>query len=402
MYRIQKSVENKLLESKSNTQINHLKTQMINYIYTTVDISRFKFDLLKYDNQLSLLLKQKYFVSANFSGSNCLLVFTTIKGKYHSFLVERKSLSYNLSKVDMSKVNIINVSIKLDSSIYSGSIFDGIYIQTKNEKLFVICDIYQMRGQDFTNTKIDSKLLTIKKYLDVNYVQSDNNGELALSVNKLFEIDQTDHLIADVIPSIKDFSVRGISFYPETSGTKLIFMFDNESRNEEKDKTQIIPINGHQINQINHSVPQQNLFKKHISGQSKTNSSESTSPIENNNNNIVILNKEKIINQIKHYIPKENTNPELYVFEMKKTDKPDVYDLNIVTPASDKTKLKRLKIGIAYVPSKNRSNWCKSLFETTDAVLVNCIYHDDKQKWEPVNLDKKAKRPSISTEFDIV
>lgn len=387
MYRIQKPNENRLVESKSNNQIDHLKTQLINYIYSTVDISRFKFDLLKFDNQLPLLLKQKYFVSANFSGSNCLLVFVTIKGKYHSFLVERKSLSYNLSKVDMAKVAITNISVKLDASIYSGSIFDGIYIQTKNEKLFVICDIYQLRGQDQTSARLDSKLITIKKYLDVNYTQSENSNDLILSVNKLFNIDKTDHLISDVIPSLKEYNVRGICFYPETSGTKLIFMFDNDSRNDEKEKSNPIPIT-------------QNLFKKnnHQSEQSKSNSSEGTSPVEN----LIKINKEKIINKSVCYIPKKNTDPKTYTFEMKKTDKPDVYDLNIVKYASDNVKLKRVKVGIAYVPSKSKSEWCHSIFESKESQLVNCIYHKDKQKWEPIDIDKTAKRPSLADDFDTI
>src|SRR6187397_2240950 len=64
-----------------------IKQQLINYIYSTVELSNFKYKIIEYESDLPLLLKQKYFVSANFSGSNCLLVFTKIHDKFCSYLV---------------------------------------------------------------------------------------------------------------------------------------------------------------------------------------------------------------------------------------------------------------------------------------------------------------------------
>lgn len=391
MYKIQRSVDQtKQSDFKSKNQVDHLKNQLINYIYTSIDISRFKYELLQYENTLNQLIRQRYFVSANFSGSNCLLVFTTIKGKYHSFMVDRKLLSYNLSKIDMSKIYINNINVKLDTSIYSGSIFDGIYIQTKSEKLFLITDIYLFRGQDFSNSKINDKLFIIKKYLDVNYSQSENDNDIILTVNKLFDIHETENLISNVIPQYKDYSVRGICFYPETSGTKLIFMFGNENR-DEKQKSQ-----NNNLNTEIKNIPQTINEHKKTEYKKSDNSSEESS-IEHH----IKLNKEKVSIPVKHYLPKSGVDCKSYTFEMKKTDKPDVYELFVVTLSSDKKKLKRQKVGIALVPSKYRSDWCKKTLDTSEgSVLVNCIYHDDKQKWEPTDIST-ATKPSFVSQFDV-
>jgi hypothetical protein len=139
MYRIQQNSSREHIDNKSesNFSSNQLKQQLINYIYNIVDLSRFKFELLQYNIELPQLVERKYFVSVNFSGLSCLLVFAKIKDKYHSFLVERKTLSYNSSKVDINVVKLFNVHLKLDPEIYNGTIFDGIYIQGKIKKLLL-------------------------------------------------------------------------------------------------------------------------------------------------------------------------------------------------------------------------------------------------------------------------
>jgi hypothetical protein len=103
------------------------------------------------------------------------------------------------------------------------------------------------------------------------------------------------------------------------------------------------------------------------------------------------------------YTPKKGKTDESYIFEMKKTENIEVYHLNIVEPIQDGsvTRLKRIKIGLAFIPNVSRSKWCRDIFEETlteGKVLVHCKYHDDKYKWEPILLSD-AKRPSLTDEF---
>ena len=367
-----------------NSGADQLKQQLINYIYNIVDLSRFKFELLQYDTELPQLVERKYMVSVNFSGSSCLLVFAKIKDKYHSFLVERKTLSYNANKVNMSMVKIFHLHLKLDPEIYKGSIFDGIFIQGKNKKTFVITDVFVFKGQEMVDSQLESKMLTIHSYLKSNYNETDENNNVILAVNRLYPIDETEHVINNVIPKMRDFSTRGICFYPEKSGTKLIFMFGNESRKDNIDTNVSIQNNNYQSNKI---FPQ-NTAKEDDSSQDEK-------------IKICSPTTKKITKTV--YIPKHDKNPENYVFEMKKTETVDVYFLNIVEMVSkdSKNRLLRKKVGLAYIPNVSRSKWCNEIMENTNGnVLVHCKFHSDKLKWEPVLL-AASKRPNLVDDFDI-
>jgi len=378
MYRINQK------EPFSNTNskfgVDQLKEQLVNYIFNVVDLSRFKFELLQFDTELHQLLEKKYFLSANFSGSNCLLIFTKIRDTYHSCLIDRKTLSYNRQKINVNDVNTFPVNLKLDREIYNGTIFDGIYIQGK-KKTFVITDVYFFKGQDYTISKLDSKLLAIFSYLKSNYVENDKNNNIVLTVNKLYPITEIKTLVETDIPKMKDFFVRGIAFYPEKSGTKLIYLNNNENKNN--------PVQ----NQTNF---QPKLIQNQNQSATPSNTSESNTEIIENINIV-----KKHIKKI--YCPKDRPDED-YVFQMKVTDMADVYILNIVEPVKkDNTLLlKTVKIGIACVPTSSRSKWCKEIMKLSNGkVLVHCKFHPEKMIWEPIK-QSSSKKPSLIEEFEVV
>src|SRR5947207_5256190 len=114
------NTENGINDTKNdfNHENVYIKQQLINYIYSTVELSNFNYKLLEYEADLNLLTKDKYFVSANYSGSNCLLIFVKIKERFFSYLVDRKTLTYNKNSINLDNIKIIPVNIKLDESIY--------------------------------------------------------------------------------------------------------------------------------------------------------------------------------------------------------------------------------------------------------------------------------------------
>jgi hypothetical protein len=378
-------------------KIISIKQQVIEHVYNTIDISRFKFELLKFTKELPQLLNKKYLVSANFSGSNCLLVFVKIRDKYYQYLIDRKTLSYNSQKINMENVKMYPVKLKLDINLYkeSGTIFDGIYIQGKNNKTFVITDAYVFKGQDMTNTTIDNKLLTTRTYLESNYDPSDRENDIVVTVNRLYDIKNVESLINTVIPRIKDFVVRGICFYPERSDTKLIFMFDNDTQPLQKEH----PISNFRDQSRDQYKDTQIKYSNNPYKQQE----------ESPKNNL--YNQEDLSEHIPKkiekniYMPKDGKPDKSYIFEMQKTNTVDVYNLNIVQSVikDGKSMLKRIKVCLAFVPNLEKSRWCENLFESSDSdtILVNCKYHEDKQKWEPIKVVTDAKKPSLTNDFEI-
>lgn len=380
MYRINQ--KDNFANSNTNPKfgVDQLKEQLVNYIFNVVDLSRFKYELLQFDTELHQLVEKKYFLSANFSGSNCLLIFTKIRDTYHSCLIDRKTLSYNRQKINVNDVNTFPVNLKLDREIYNGTIFDGIYVQGK-KKTFVITDVYFFKGQDYTMSKLDSKLLTIFSYLRSNYNENEKNNNITLTVNKLYPLEKIESLVETDIPQIKDFFVRGIAFYPEKSGTKLIYLYGNENKDNNAP--------GQMMIQPKTNTKQQQPPKQK---QEFISSSEPTQVAS------------KIKKQSKlFYCPKAKHDEE-YVFQMKSTEMPDVYLLNIVEPVKKdgKTLLKTIKIGIAFIPTTSRSKWCKELMKNSNGnKLVHCKFNSEKMTWEPIR-SSELKKPSLVEEFEVV
>lgn len=420
MYSIRSGTDS---NENNNSGADQTKQQLVNFIYRHVNLSQFKYDSLEVESELPQLISKTYYVSANFSGSNCLLVFAKVKDRFHTFLIDRKTLSYNPQKVNIKNVKITNVNIKInDVEIYQGTIFDGTFVQNKNDKTFIITDVYTFKGQDFTKSQLDSKLLTVLTYLKSNYNGGDKNSDLVLTVNKVYELDKIEHLTDAVIPKIKNFLVRGICFYPEISGTKLIFRFGNEAMkndeinistfqtsnkneysNNNRNDYQNNNSNNYSNNGNNYNGNGNNNYKKQSNNYNKEDSGSDSNNNLNANSEQQIPKAPEIRKITKTvYIPKAGKKDESYVFEMKKTDSADVYKLNVVESVMKDTKtyMKRKQICLAYIPNMNRSKWCKEIMESSDGnVLVNCKYYADKYKWEPV-LISASKRPSFIDDFE--
>lgn len=375
MYRVQKKTFNNTFGESSHD--NLLVQQLISYIYSTVDLSKFKYEIIQYDNELPKLLKQKYFVSANFAGYSCFLIFCKLKDKYHTFLVDRQTLRYNASKIDYSKIKIEFKDVALDPSIYNGTIFDGILVKnTKGNDTYIISDVYRFCGNDFLHMKLDKKLITLVEYLKKNYNHNNVLNNLTLTVNKIFTIDKFEHLTKKVIPAIKEFKTKGVSFYPEMSGTKLFYIFDNDKKND-------VPIQ----NAIGYQNKQNYEIKDDMNKYKPTHQ-----VVEKNKD----LSKYKYVN---------NTDNDVFAtLEMKATENIDVYKLFAVAKeeVNGKTLLKREKMGIAYVPGTERSILCRDLLskEPGKSVLMYCKFNSSKGKWEPLNKDEKAKIPTFIGEID--
>ena len=205
------------------------KQDLLEFIYNSIDLYNLKYKILEFEDQLSLLKEKHYYVSANYNGIHSLLLFTKIKDKFYSIIIDRKTLTYNQSHINVDDVKMISIAIRLDKNIYDGTIIDGVllYNNIDGVKNFVINDIYMFCGKYLIEEKINNKMNQITAYLDKCKVDNSFNT-LSLIVNKLYNINDTNQLINDLIPRSKyNKSIKGIAFYPEISSTKLIYLYNN-------------------------------------------------------------------------------------------------------------------------------------------------------------------------------
>jgi len=350
---------------------SNITRQLVNYIYSSVEVSKYKYYVLKTEEDLQMLDVQKCKVSANYTGASCLLLFIKIKDKNYSCLIDRKKLSYNLSQIDYDSLRILNVRVALDQTIYDGSIFDGTYITHGTKKTFVISDCYRFRGNDMTHDQLPIKLLNIKSYMDATYKTNNIINTIDLCINKIYELGETEKLITTEIPKAKNMQIRGLVFHPTLSGTKLIFLFNNNQ----------------------------------------------TNGTDNNNYAYINLNKNKNDNKNDNkkqisYICK--TKDEIFVtLEIKNTSIIDVYKLYAVEEITNNDKLNKKviykikKLGIAYIPTKDCSHMCRSLFldisvipDVKTRILVKCKFDQNKSKWIPVEKETIQRRPSSVEEIE--
>jgi hypothetical protein len=386
---------------------NHkIKQQLIDYIFSVVDLSKFKYKLLEVKDDLQLLLSTaKFYISGNYTGPNCLMVFTKNKDRYYSFIVDRKTLSYKQTQINIDSVTMHPIELGLDESIYDGTIIDGILSQTENSKMYIITDVYLFRNKLLTNEKIKYKLLEIRAYLDAFLTQDKNVNNIDVMVNKLYDISDIKHLATSVIPQMKNPPVRGIAFYPETSGTKLIFLFNklqnerigNDRQNGQfrQQREQYHSFNKYSQNSQQSSYQrcnnynQQNRRCDNFERNDSSGDNHSNSPEE-----LPTIQKQKC-----RYVCKTDEQVVL-TFELRKTDQTDVYKIFLVEKCTDggKTILKTKKIGIACVPTSACSKMCREATISTGKSLIKCKYDDDKEKWIPEEIDKKRKCPDyVST-----
>jgi hypothetical protein len=396
-YVARNNFKNDLAQASHNQQYanfynDEYKQQLIDYIYSTIDISRFKYKILVQNEDLQQLDVQKYKVSANFTGPNCLLIFIKIKDKYFSCLLNRKTLSYNPSQINMSTLSITKIRVALDESIYSGSIFDGIYTP---QKTFIITDCYYFRGKDLTSEQLMYKLINVRSYLDATYKQDNTMNTIKLNVNKLYDLSEIDKLLNDDIPKTKNMEIRGLTFHPDLSGTKLIFIFsefDKDGKSHMQSHVQ-----SHMQSQNQPSIQRRQFMQN---SNLKQNNNEDKNNEQNEKKKKVTIN----------YICKTN-EPVFAVLEMRKTNIPDVYKLYAVekTQKDGRPIYKSKKLGMADIATTKCSHMCRNIMgsaKPSSRIYFNCKFIQDKNKWAPIDQNITSKMPTsiheIETYMDLV
>ena len=367
-----------------------LNRSLIEWIFESVDVGKYNYKILKTEAELSSLLTNRYYLSGNYSGNNCFLVFTKHKGKYHSFIIERKMLSYSIDKVDWDTLRITNVNAMVDQAIYDGTIFDGIYFSRGDISKFTITDVYRFRGADYAVRDIKLKLAEIRAYLErigsqiVPAQKQNNRVNIEISVNQLHDILDFDDVVNNKLHNNQTM-VRGICFYPEQSGTKLIFNYDHHPNILANH-----PANG---------VKPQKVRVNKLDDSNNSGSEGSTHSKPQNSGDV----RRKLTKTYYTAIDRIENGSDIEIkaiLRMEPTPVPDNYDLYCVERISS-NKLKKQKRDIAYVPDVEKSKWLRELFvNNSKPKLMNCVWRDDRRKWEPMSVNETAKFPTLASQLD--
>ncbi len=304
------------------------KNKIIDYLFNTIDISKYRYNLLDSIQQLKFLKLNEHYVSPNFKGYNYLLIFSRYNNQPYCAAVDRKNLSYHRDKVDIKKVPIFKIKVMTSQSIFRGTIMDC----KLNKNNMIIKDCFQVMG----NMVNDMDMLDKMTYLDsiiINQFQKDYCSNFKLKINKLYQYNMLNEIVTNIIPKCS-LEIQGLIFYPKQSGLSIIFV-DKPPQIETQISNSTVDLNAsyHMIYDLKNF-----LLSREYSYET-------------------IGKKQNLL--------------------VKKTLISDVYDLYTSSSSDD-------KIGIAHIPNIKISKYCYENIKNES--MCQCIFNKDFNKWIPLIL----------------
>jgi len=351
-------------DNDDNSILSNIKSHILDFIYNKIEVKEHKYTIIKNISDAYDLKSKKYYISGNSCGINSFLVFTKKDGNYYSYLVDRRSISYNRQTLKKSSVRISEIKLAVDLKLYDGTIMDGIIIDndnnivsSKNNKdnknTFMVSDVFMFSGKSMITTDYKQKMyflsLMMSRMLDS---ENSSNNNIEILISRPYELNQLKDMFLELNNNIKRYNIKGITFYPQYSNNKLIYIFDKQDDEYKK-----------------------NLLSGLIMD----------TDIKNEKDN---LNDDNMNIDKKRIYKFELEDPEciddiILNFEMIKSNIPDVYKLYSIFK-NNKTYIKR-NIGVAYIPTYVLSLTCKTYFLNKDSVIMRCKFNTYKNKWIPVD-----------------
>ena len=372
---------NNNLKEEDTDDFSH-KSHVIDFLYNKIEINEHKYTIIKTIGDVYDLKNKKFYVSSNSCGINSFIVFTKKDNNYYSFMIDRRSISYNRQSLKKSSVRLTEISLSVDLKIYDGTILDGVLIdsdsniitsksdKTKHKMQFMVTDIFMLAGKSLVPIDYKKKMFLAANMFE-NLIKSNNKtNDIELHLSRPYELNQIQSLFRDYIyPNIKKFNIKGITFYPQYSSSKIIYVFDKQ---DEKYKYDLLT--GDAIIETD----------------------------QNNNLQLLDPSDKKRIFKFELMDP-ECVDDIVLNLEMRKTNISDVYKLYAIFHCtSEKTKSEeqyiKKRIGIAYIPNYTLSLKCKSYFLNKEVLIMSCIFNTNKKKWVPVDEASVQKIDIINNE----
>ena len=283
--------------------------------------NKHKFASLINDKSVKFLSLNPHLITIKSNGSNYFLLMTSINNTNCCFFIDRKL------KNGYTYPRVVAVKYRFSDDIFKDTLLEGEIIRDDNDNwMFLVNDLLVFKGKR-VNGNIVSKYNKVYDMLENMYTPDNEMDICPIRVKRVFKYSDYTKLITQFIPSI-NYKIRGMYF---------------NSLNEKHSNHLYL----YTTNQQEKSV---------------------TAPAK------------KSINK------KEDTRGKIakgnYVFNIKETNTPDIYDLYVNGDDG------LIKHSIAYVGKISTSKRLKKYFQEVgdsgDLVNVECKYNEKFSKWEPL------------------
>jgi hypothetical protein len=323
-----------------------LKTKIIDYVFSIIELSKYRYTMLENVQQLNYLKLNEHYVSPNFKGFNYFLLFYKFKDNIqknkessYCIAIDKKNLSYHRKSIDLKKIYMYRLKFYASSSIFMGSLFDTKLVKD----IMLIKDCYYLMGNNIADMEMNEKLIYLDSII-ANQFHKEYCSNFKIKINKLYKYNMLNDIVKNIIPNC-ELEITGLIFYPIHSGVSYIY---TDKVIVEKDK----------------NSSQQNI-----------------KIVSNDSYNMIHQIKEFLTSRIYSY--ENNSNKKVLLLEPTDiTDVYYVYDYHI----SDTNDNQNSKIGVAHIPNLKVSNYCRE--NITKLTKCICTFSKQFNKWIPLNITK--------------
>jgi hypothetical protein len=325
------------------------KNNVVDFLYSKIDLSKYRYNILNHVDKLKFLQENIHFVSPNYNGFNYLIIFMKLNNENVCIAIDRKKLSYHKNQLDMNNLQILKLDMKTNDTLYNGTIFDGKLVNNNNNNnnnninnnnkyFFLIQDCFYMMGNKLLNMNMKDKMTHLNSVINNNF--NDNYSKnIIFKINKLYNYDDIESLVNKM--DTLEYKSYGLIFFPQISGITTLYIEKRETNNNTRETNN----------------------KKEITINNRDN-------IEQKTYNIIT----NFVNFLKNRIYSYEENGKTKILSLSKTEITDVYDI------FDNTE----KLGIALIPNLRISHMCSELI-TDKPIKFKCVYCNKFKKWIPLN-----------------
>jgi hypothetical protein len=210
-------------KSKLITDIK-LKYHMINMIYTNVNVYNYRYKIIDSEDVLDNIKKNKenFYLVPHFQGYNFYLIFTKFNDLNVCVLIDKKNIKYKKEQINMRDVNMYQLNIKCNPSIFKNTFIEGRIIRKNEDNIFLIQDCYLLENEKLFTERMNTKLESLDKYL----IEKVYDNNIKINVIKLYTVDQ----INEVAEKMKttEYIINGFIFIPSRSNMSYIYVNNHE------------------------------------------------------------------------------------------------------------------------------------------------------------------------------